>query len=279
MTCELGTIVDLDFDALVNRSDDIKSILYQHQIVIVNDINLTPQQFTDIASAYGTVIRLPNARTKQGVDGFEDIVKIVSDSQLGYVPTPNFWHADQSWCRTNPNLTFFYSRIVPDYGGATKFADTRRAYTDLPRDMKLFLQDKIAYYRHNKTNIKAENYPTDIDLTVVDLPIDAYHELTPMHPVTRQRSVYDPMGHCSHIVGIPAKQSHDILEYLRRHLIQEHFVYAHYYKPNQLVFWDNTSLIHSAPVPNLESPRELWQLRVRDQKFFEEPTAMLDHKI
>ena len=53
-------------------------------------------------------------------------------------------------------------------------------------------------------------------------------------------------GFTTRIEGLPEDESRQILDELFAHSIRPEHIYRHQWRPHDLVFWDNRSLIHLA---------------------------------
>ena len=64
------------------------------------------------------------------------------------------------------------------------------------------------------------------------------HRLVRAHPVTGRKSLY-LSAHIGTIVGWPMPEARALIRDLTEHATQPHFVYAHQWRVNDLVMWDN----------------------------------------
>jgi alpha-ketoglutarate-dependent 2,4-dichlorophenoxyacetate dioxygenase len=63
------------------------------------------------------------------------------------------------------------------------------------------------------------------------------------HPVTGRKSLY-LSSHAGTIVGWPVPEARAFLRDLTEHATQRQFVYAHVWRPHDLVMWDNRATMH-----------------------------------
>ena len=63
------------------------------------------------------------------------------------------------------------------------------------------------------------------------------------HPATGRKSLY-LSSHIGTIVGWPVPEARDFIRELTEHATQRQFVYAHKWRPNDLVMWDNRQTMH-----------------------------------
>jgi len=66
------------------------------------------------------------------------------------------------------------------------------------------------------------------------------------HPETGRKALFVSEHFTTGIVGLPKDESDALLAELFAHSVKPEFVYRHQWKPHDLVFWDNRSLMHLA---------------------------------
>ena len=69
---------------------------------------------------------------------------------------------------------------------------------------------------------------------------------------------------------MPDDEALALLDELAAHATQAQFVLDYAYRPDDLMIWDNASLLHSATLTNSIYPRTLWRITVK------EPSRKLD---
>jgi alpha-ketoglutarate-dependent 2,4-dichlorophenoxyacetate dioxygenase len=71
------------------------------------------------------------------------------------------------------------------------------------------------------------------------------HRLVITHPVSGRKSLY-LSSHIGGIVGWPVPEARAFIRDLMEHATQRRFVYAHEWRVNDLVMWDNRTVMHRA---------------------------------
>ena len=84
------------------------------------------------------------------------------------------------------------------------------------------------------------------------------HPLVITHPVTGRKSLY-LSSHIGGIVGWPMPEARAFIRDLMEHATQRQFVYAHQWRVNDLVMWDNRTVMHRAR--RFDDLREVRDLR------------------
>ncbi|PYM99277.1 MAG: 2,4-dichlorophenoxyacetate dioxygenase [Candidatus Rokuibacteriota bacterium] len=76
------------------------------------------------------------------------------------------------------------------------------------------------------------------------------------HPVTGRKSLY-LSSHAGGIVGMPMPEARILLRDLNEHATQPRFVYAHAWRPWDLVIWDNRQVMHRGRRYDQRQPRDM----------------------
>ena len=71
------------------------------------------------------------------------------------------------------------------------------------------------------------------------------HRLVITHPLSGRKSLY-LSSHIGGIVGWPVPEARAFIRDLMEHATQRQFVYAHQWRVNDLVMWDNRTVMHRA---------------------------------
>jgi alpha-ketoglutarate-dependent 2,4-dichlorophenoxyacetate dioxygenase len=67
--------------------------------------------------------------------------------------------------------------------------------------------------------------------------------LTRTHPISRRKSIY-LASHIGKIIGWPVPEARAFIRDLTEHATKRPFVYAHKWRPFDLVMWDNRCTMH-----------------------------------
>ena len=66
------------------------------------------------------------------------------------------------------------------------------------------------------------------------------------HPETGRKALFVSEHFTTRIAGLPEDESRDLLAQLFAHSVKPEHVYRHRWRPHDLIFWDNRSLMHLA---------------------------------
>ncbi|MAH83020.1 MAG: hypothetical protein CBB68_00720 [Rhodospirillaceae bacterium TMED8] len=156
-----------------------------------------------------------------------------------------YWHSDVSFREYPAQASILLGKQVPETGGDTIFADQARAYEALSDAMKKLIAPLYAW--HDFEIAARTQYAKPV---VVEDDMSGTNRAR--HPVVRtkletgRKSIYVNPGFTSHIEGMHAEESNALLDYMQKHCTQPQFLYRHRWRKDDLVVWDNRSLMHYA---------------------------------
>jgi alpha-ketoglutarate-dependent 2,4-dichlorophenoxyacetate dioxygenase len=164
-----------------------------------------------------------------------------------------FWHSDSSYAHFPFRYSMLHGISVASWGGATEYADLRAAYDSLDERTKALIADRTGtFYSHN----------TRRWLGIQDSPQDmaAYPPvrwpLVRTHPGSGRKVLWVDSKVCE-ISGMPVHEGRALAHELIEHIGQRERVYAHIWKPNDLVVYDNRSCLHRGRRFDLTERREM----------------------
>jgi alpha-ketoglutarate-dependent 2,4-dichlorophenoxyacetate dioxygenase len=157
------------------------------------------------------------------------------------------WHTDSSFNQHRSSYSALRAVELPPRGGATMYADMRAAYDDLPASIKQDLDGKIAehWIWHSRKLAAPQEFdkPTEQEKSAIP---PAYHTLVQTAPDTTRKTLYIA-SHARRIVGMPERESTELIRYLLTHAQQPKYQVACQWKNvGDLVQWDNRCTMHRA---------------------------------
>jgi alpha-ketoglutarate-dependent 2,4-dichlorophenoxyacetate dioxygenase len=178
------------------------------------------------------------------------------DQKRMYALANRLWHSDASFRAHGAGYTLLHARIVPSKGGNTEFADMRAAYDALDDATKAEIEDLVCehsiVFSREQIGFAVEDDGNSDKLRPVR------HRLVATHPVTGRKSLY-LASHIGGIVGWPVPEARAFIRDLMEHATQPEFVYTHKWRVNELVMWDNRTVMHRAR--RFDDLREVRDLR------------------
>jgi len=165
------------------------------------------------------------------------------------------WHSDSSFKEVPAKYSMLSARKIPAAGGNTEFADMRAAYDALDDATKSEVHNLICLH----SQIFSRGVLGFDDFTDAERAkwAPVRQGLVRRHPNTGRLSLY-LASHAGGIEGWPMPEARSFLRDLNEHATQRQFVYAHVWRPWDLVMWDNRVTMHRA---RRYDPKEVRDMR------------------
>ncbi len=151
------------------------------------------------------------------------------------------WHSDSSFRAVPAKYSILSGRRVATTGGDTEFADMRAAYDALDAKTKAEAEELIC--EHSLIYSRGSLGFTELAEQEKAMFRPVRQRLVRMHPVSGRRSLY-LSSHIGTIIGWPRPEALAFIRDLTEHATQPVFVYAHKWRPWDLVMWDNRQTMH-----------------------------------
>ena len=91
------------------------------------------------------------------------------------------------------------------------------------------------------------------------------HRVARPHPVTGRTALYSISGSSFGLEGLPRTKAVALLDELKAHATQKKYQLRLKYGVDDVVIWDNASLLHSATLTDPQDPRTLWRITVKEE--------------
>ena len=165
------------------------------------------------------------------------------------------WHSDSSFKEVPAKYSMLSARKIPAAGGNTEFADMRAAYDALDDATKSEVHNLICLH----SQIFSRGVLGFDDFTDAERAkwAPVRQGLVRRHPNTGRLSLY-LASHAGGIEEWPMPEARSFLRDLNEHATQRQFVYAHVWRPWDLVMWDNRVTMHRA---RRYDPKEVRDMR------------------
>ena len=153
------------------------------------------------------------------------------------------WHSDSSFKDVPAKYSMLSARRIPPTGGNTEFADMRAAWDTLDEATRDEVKDLICSH----SQLFSRGVLGFDDFTEAERAkwAPVRQRLVRRHPNTGRMSLY-LSSHAGAIEGWPVPEARALLRDLTEHATQRQFVYAHVWRPWDLVMWDNRVTMHRA---------------------------------
>ncbi|MFV0298210.1 MAG: TauD/TfdA dioxygenase family protein [Hyphomicrobiaceae bacterium] len=153
----------------------------------------------------------------------------------------NMWHSDASFKQTPVTLSIMCAYETPDEGGETLFASTRGTYERLGQAQRDELEPLVVIHDYVFSRSKVAPDAVSAELAATLPPVR--HRLVRTNPHNGRRNLFIG-SHAKAIEGWSEAASRQLLDALVDQTVGDEHVYAHAWKPGQVVFWDNRCLLH-----------------------------------
>ena len=246
-------VLGLDLSRPISATDftRLHQAHLQHHVLVFRDQRITPQQQIDFSRRFGPLqIHVLKNFQLAGHPEILVVSNIKENGQpIGLGDAGHFWHSDLSY-KAVPSLgSLLHAQELPAVGGDTLFADQHAAYDALPEALKKTiapLQAEHSYLaRYDELRAKSPWRPA-LTQAQLDEVQPAVHPVVRTHPETARKALFVSEHFTTRIVGLPEDESRDLLAQLFAASVKPAFVYRHRWQPQDLVFWDNRSVLHLA---------------------------------
>jgi alpha-ketoglutarate-dependent 2,4-dichlorophenoxyacetate dioxygenase len=164
------------------------------------------------------------------------------------------WHSDSSFKPVPAKYSILSARMIPSAGGNTEFADMRAAHEALDAEGKAEVRDLIC--QHSQIFSRSILGFTDFTDAEREKWAPVRQRLVRRHPVTGGLSLY-LSAHAGGIEGWPMPEARAFLRDLNELATPRMFVYAHTWRPHDVVMWDNRVTMHRARRYDASQARDL----------------------
>ena len=251
-------VAGIDLTRPLNRYEvaAIDAGMDQYAVLVFRDQQLTDEQqvafsrnFGEIELAVSSNVTKPEERRLSvelaDISNLDKGNKLLArdDRKRMFNLGNQLWHSDSSFRAVPAKYSLLSARIVPSWGGNTEFADMRAAYDALDERTKAEIEDLVCEHSliYSRGTLGFTEF-TEEEL-VTFKPVR--QRLVRTHPVTGRKSLF-LSSHAGTIVGWPVPEARAFLRDLVEHATQRPFVYAHEWRTNDLVMWDNRQTMHRA---------------------------------
>ena len=151
------------------------------------------------------------------------------------------WHSDQTYTRQPVFGTMMYAIEVPSNGGDTWFGDLSAAYDAMSAEMQTAVDGHRACYSIEKKSLERRYETPQYQKDQVP---DQWHPMVRTHPYLDRKALYLSPGHMTRIGDLSFEDSEKEIARLSDWAAQDRFVYKHCWRKNDVVIWDNSSVMH-----------------------------------
>ncbi len=190
------------------------------------------------------------------IAAIEGRTNVIAVKRMADETSPLFadnWHSDWSFQEQPPAGTCLFGITIPPIGGNTQFANQHMALEEMPDELRIRLEGKMAIHSASGAYAPAGFYgENDMAERSMDIrPSDEaqatqLHPIIRAHPETGRLGIFSTAGYITGFDGMEPDESRALLLELYHWQCQPRFVYDHKWEANMLIMWDNRSVLHKA---------------------------------
>ncbi len=249
----------------------LNAALDEHQVVVLPGQRHSTASFSRFSRLFGPaephVIDTFHHRAEPNILVLSNVHR--DGKPIGLVDAGTYFHSDYSYLAIPARCTMLYAIKMPPMKSGTTFANQRRAYEDLPETTRAKLEGLVAnhhYGNRNDLDLRSRTVASVLTPDQSDRVTWVKHALVRNHPGNGKPNLYAVSGSSFTIDGMSDDESLALLEKLRLHSTQEKYCYTHEYQVGDVIIWDNCSLLHRAPLTDLQGhARTLWRITVKER--------------
>ncbi|MET0133344.1 MAG: TauD/TfdA family dioxygenase [Kibdelosporangium sp.] len=252
------TVADLDTpDGLRVLRDAFDSGL-----VLIRDQRLSAEEHDRLVAALGDLHRFPSGNT------YEFMSNVVHEPHNVAGVRRLLFHNDGSYGAHVAPGTCLYAMEVSSTSPPTAFANTVRAYENLPADVRRTLDGLHCFNTFNLTAALRDEEPSRYRMADHPEPREDIQLKTAVHPAvitvphTGQQAIFVSEFNASHFVelGPDSREGEELLQLVFATLYDEANVYTHKYATGDVVIWNNLSTQHARVARIDTAPRTFRRL-------------------
>jgi taurine dioxygenase len=241
--------VDLSKPLDSETVEEIRQAWWDNSILVFRDQHITDDQHIEFSRHFG---ELQGHSVKDWLlPTHPEILVLSNRGEGGVKPLKNggaYWHSDITYQASPPMGSILHGLTVPPVDGDTLYADMYAAYEALDDGTKALIEGRIAIHNYKHRYLKmaeggARPTPTAEQLAEWQ---DVEHPIVLKHPDSGRKALFVNEGFTMEIKGMEREESDALLQSLFDHSAKEEFVYAHKWRTDDIVMWDNRCTMHRA---------------------------------
>jgi len=255
--------IDLHEEIDDARFAQIRDAWHENLIILLRDQRLTEDDQVRFAGRFGPPATI---HTKQFVKGHPAVMLISNIREdgkpIGALPDGEMqFHSDQCHQERPAMASMLYAIEVPGKGGNTLFANAYAAYETLPDAIKRRIDGRRALNAYDYDSAATKRG----DRVAEGAPCYA-HPVVRTHPATGRKALYVNRLMTRRIEELPPQESDELLAFLFDHQERPEFVYEHFWRPGDLLMWDNRCTLHARTDFSADERRLLRRVTILGEK-------------
>ena len=261
--------IDLSRSVIPSVFEMIKDVFFSSHFLVFKKQNLSPKQFVNFSKLFGELdIHVKNVY--HHVEYPEILVlsnkKNINGKPLGFEDAGRYWHSDMSYAKIPPMASILYATDIPDHGGDTYFCNMEQAYNDLDLKEKEFLKTLKAIHSYEASFqgiTSANKNRGKLTLDQKKQLNEVIHPVIRTHNQTKRKSIYVNPGFTKGIENRDENEGKLILSKIYKHCLNQKYIFNHKWEKNDLVIWDNSSVLHHATEYDKSQTRHMLRTTIK----------------
>lgn len=216
----------------------IRSALFEHEVIFFRDQSLPPARHVALARLFGEP-ELTRHPKFEAVPGHPEISIVINDAERP--PDIDVWHTDMTFLEQPPAACVLHCVECPTTGGDTLWASLSSAWAALSPDLQDLLLGRRA--RHA---LRLDGIPTTEIAKLGNRTISAAHPVARKHPASGRTSLFVNSVYTRQIEGLREPESRHVLAMLFEISQRPERQVRFHWRPGSVAIWDNRCTQHYA---------------------------------
>ena len=247
-------VIGLDLDQTLSDEDfeTVRRAWFEAGVMVFRDQELSPESQVAFSRRFGNPII--HVRKQFLLPGHPEILMVSNKKHedgtpYGFEDAGRYWHSDISYVEKPALGSMLYAVELPPSGGDTLFADMGRALETLPTETRRRIDGRRALHSYTRNFEKSEALNAGRPAMTSDqksqVP-DVTHPMVRTVEDTGRQTLFVNPGFTFGIEDMDEQESDPLLSELFAHSTKPDLIYAHQWKPHDLLCWDNRAVMHQA---------------------------------
>lgn len=240
-----GEISDVTLAQLIKAWED-------HQVLVFRGVQWSLGQQVAFSRRFGELELHPlkYLRNPDFPEVFEVTNRMIDGKPSETGEVGRMWHSDGAYTVRPPTASFLHCHQIPESGGTTWFCNMYLAYERLSETMRKIvdvLEVVNDLFGSGRTTafISGRDAGKAGEEKAVNPPV--IQPMVRVHPGTGRKALFLNPAATRRVLGMNEDESDALLKLLFQQCTKPEFVYCHYWRPHDLVMWDNRCTNHLAP--------------------------------
>ena len=241
--------VDLRDVAAETGYPEIRAAFEEHSLLLFRNQELDDAQHLTFGALFGPIEDrsrgadgpAPRMSTVSNVRDDSDEIAPEDDFQVLNLKANQLWHTDSTFLPVPALANIAAARIVSSTGGETELVSTRASWRDMPEALRGRVRGRMIHHRYAHSRAKVSKELADDELFTM-WQDQAWQAVWP-NPVNGEEALYIA-SHAFAIEGLRDVEGQALIDELIAWSTQDKYVYAHRWRPGDVLVWDERATLH-----------------------------------